>query len=276
MPAEKKPSIIIESKKYSLNIDFKELFQYKDLFYIMAYRDLRVRYAQTFLGLLWAIIQPLITLLIFTLIFGRAIKVPTGDYPYSVFALCGMSAWFYFAFVMGQSGNSIIVGQELVKKIYFPRIILPLSKAVTGIVDFVVTLLFLFVFMIYFGITPTSNIVFLPLFIVLLLLTSLGVGILLSSLTIRYRDFQHIVPFLVQLGLYVTPIAYSSSLIPEKYHLFYYLNPMAGIVEGFRWSILNIDKPNEYAFLSYGVGIVIFVISLIYFKKIERIMADIV
>ncbi|MEQ9098765.1 MAG: ABC transporter permease [Imperialibacter sp.] len=257
-------------------INLKELVAYKDLFFVLAMRDLKVRYAQTFLGLIWALLQPFFTLLIFTLIFGRAIKVDTGAIPYTVFALCGMSAWSYFSFVMNQSGTSIVGAQEMIKKIYFPRLIIPLSKALVAFVDFGITLVLLFGLMVYHGLPLQVEIVWLPFFMLLNIIAALGVGIWLSSLTIRYRDFQHVIPFMVQFGLYATPIAYPASLIPEKYQLLFHINPMAGIVEGFRWSILGAEPPAPTSFISFAVVLVMFVSGVFYFKRMERVMADIV
>jgi len=272
--------IIVDANKSRFSLNLKELLHYKDLFLILAYRDLRIRYAQTALGLLWAFIQPAATLLIFTVVFGRAVKVDTGSIPYPVFAICGMTTWTYFAFVLNQSGNSIIGAQEMVKKIYFPRLVIPLSKALVGFVDFAIAFLILATLMFFYGVVPSSNIIFLPVFILLTVVAGLAVGIWLSALTIRYRDFQHVVPFLVQFGLYATPIAYPSETIinnlPAWASLLYYLNPMSGIVEGFRWSVLGGSLPIGYAWLSYGVVLVLFFTALFYFKKVERVMADIV
>jgi len=277
MPA---PRIVVDANKRGFPINLKELLDYRDLFLIMAYRDLRIRYAQTFLGVMWAFLQPAATLLIFTVVFGKAVKVDTGGIPYPVFAITGMTAWTYFAFVLNQSGNSIIGQQEMVKKIYFPRLVIPLSKAVVGFVDFLIAFAILFVLMIVYSVPPSANIVFLPAFVVLTILSALAVGIWLSALTIRYRDFQHVVPFLVQFGLYATPIAYPSETIisnlPRWGTVLYYLNPMAGVVEGFRWSVLGGAAPNSLAYLSFAVVIVLFVTGLIYFKRVERVMADIV
>ncbi len=274
------PRIVVDASKSRFSINLKELFDYKDLFLILAYRDLRVRYAQTFLGLAWAFVQPAATLLIFTVVFGRAVKVDTGGIPYPVFAISGMTAWTYFAFVLNQSGNSIIGAQEMVKKIYFPRLVIPLSKALVGFVDFLIAFAILIVLMIIYRVAPSANIIFLPLFILLTIVSALAVGIWLSALTIRYRDFQHVVPFLVQFGLYATPIAYPSETIvnnlPRWGTALYYLNPMAGVVEGFRWSILGGEAPNQFAYLSFGIVLLLFISSLLYFKKVERIMADIV
>lgn len=273
-------NIIVDADKRNFSINLKELWDYKDLFWILAYRDVRVRYSQTFLGLTWAFIQPAATLLIFTVVFGRAVKVDTGNIPYPVFAICGMTAWTYFAFVLNQSGNSIISAQEMVKKIYFPRLVIPLSKALVGLVDFAVAFLMLVVLLVIYDVHPSENIVFLPFFILLAIFSSLAAGIWLSALTIRYRDFQHVVPFLVQFGLYATPIAYPSETVianlPRWAAIIYYLNPMAGIAEGFRWSILGGNAPYELAWISFTLVILLFITSLIYFRKVERIMADIV
>ena len=271
---------VVEAGKNHLSLNSKELIAYKDLFFVLAYRDLRVRYAQTFLGLFWAFIQPAATLLIFTVVFGMAVNVETGGVPYPIFAIAGMSAWAYFSFVLNQSGNSIIGAQEMVKKIYFPRLIIPLSKAVVGLVDFAVALLFMAILMILYGFMPSGNVIYLPLFILLTIVSALAVGIWLSALTIRYRDFQHIVPFMVQFGLYATPIAYPAETIinslPKWAVAIYYLNPMAGVVEGFRWSVLGGQAPSQFAYISFILIILLFISSLFYFRKVERVMADIV
>jgi homopolymeric O-antigen transport system permease protein len=268
--------IVIDSKKRGVSFNFKEIFRYKDLFLVLAWRDLRVRYAQTFLGLFWSILQPVFTLLIFTLIFGKALNVDTESLPYPVYALSGMSAWAYFSFVLNQSGTSIIGAQEMIKKVYFPRLIIPLSKAMAGFVDFLVSLMFLGVLMLYYQVSPGPNIFYFPLFFLLNVMIALGVGIWTSALTIRFRDFQHVIPFVIQIGLYSTPIAYPASLIPEKYQLVYHLNPMVGVVEGFRYSLLGLDPPGEFGVLSLALIPVIFISSLFYFKKVERVMADLV
>jgi len=226
------------------------------------------------------VIQPLATLIIFTLVFGKAIKVETGSIPYPLFAVCGMAAWSYFSFVLGQSGNSIISSQEMVKKIYFPRLVIPLSKALVGFVDFIIAILFIVALLVFYNYTPSGNIVFLPVYILFCIISSLAVGIWLSALTIRYRDFQHIVPFLVQFGLYATPVGYPAEMIvnnlPQWATVLYYVNPVAGIVEGFRWCILGGDMPSIYSYLSLFIVLLLFVTGLFYFRKVERIMADIV
>jgi lipopolysaccharide transport system permease protein len=269
----------ISASDSNLKLNLRELFSYKDLFFVLAYRDLRVRYAQTFLGLLWALIQPLTTLIIVSVVFGRFVKIDTGDIPYPVFAVTGIALWTYFSFVLSQSGSSIIGAQEMVKKIYFPRLVIPLSKAVVGFVDFGVAILLTIIMFFYYGITPSSNIVFLPIFILLTIISSLAVGIWLSALTIRYRDFQYVVPFFVQFGLYLTPIAYPTEVVvknlPSWATFLYHLNPMAGIVEGFRWCLFGGELVSQYFIISIIFVFIIFISGVYYFKKIERVMADI-
>ena len=272
--------VVVDANKRSFSLNLKELFSYRDLFLILAYRDLRVRYAQTFLGLSWAVVQPVITLVIFTLVFGRFVKVDTGGIPYPVFALTGMVAWTYFAFVMNQAGNSIIGAQEMIKKIYFPRLVIPLSKAMVGLVDFLVAFFLLFILLMYYRVAVSVNLVLFPVFLLLTVLSSLAAGIWLSALSIRFRDFQHVTPFLVQVGLYATPIAYPGEVVigtlPDWGVFLFYLNPMAGVVEGFRWSLLGHGTLHPVSFISYAMVIVLFFTGLFYFKRVERVMADIV
>ena len=255
---------------------FRDLWQYKDLISILAWRDYKVRYAQTALGFVWAFLQPIVTLLIFILIFGRIAKVDTGDVPYPVFAQSGMLAWTYFAFLIGQAGESIIGAQNMVKKIYFPRLVIPISKALVGLVDFTISFIILILVGVYYQYIPSSNVVYLPLYLGLVVLGGLGIGIWVSALTVRYRDFKHIIPFLVQIGMYVSPVAYASEMVPGKYKFLYALNPMVGAIEGVRWSIIGGSPPSNMIYFSIAVMAVLFVSSIFYFKKVERIMADII
>lgn len=268
---------VIDANKKSLLPNFKELFQYRDLFLTLTWRDFRVRYAQTTIGFLWAILQPVVTLLILSLVFGRFVGVET-EVPHILFTVAGMSIWSYFSYVMTNSGNSIIASQNMVKKIYFPRLIIPLSKAVVGFIDFGVSLIIMIVLMIYFGITPSSNVWFAPLFIFVGVIAALGVGIWLSALTVRFRDFQHVVPFLVQIGLYITPVAYPAEFaaqkLPEWASTLFYLNPMAGVVQGFRWAMFGGEAPGPLMFVSFGMILLLFISGLLYFNKVEGEMAD--
>lgn len=270
---------IIVSNKRQLFPDFREVFRYKDLFFTLAWRDFRVRYAQTTIGLMWALLQPLMTLLILSLVFGTFIAVKT-PVPHLLFTLAGMSVWTYFSYVMTNAGSSIISSQNMIKKIYFPRIIIPFSKALVGLIDFGITLIMLIALMFYYGIAPTANVLFAPLFLILGILAALGAGIWLSALTVRYRDFQHVVPFIVQIGLYLTPIAYpaeyATSHLPKWAATLYYLNPMAGIVQGFRWSLFGGEAPNEFLLITIITVVVLFISSLLFFKRIEDEMADLV
>ena len=271
---------IIDANKSALSLDLKELFRYKDLFYTLAYRDFKVRYAQTFLGLAWGFIQPAMTLVVFGLLFGRGLQVDTQGVPYVLFAACGLAGWTYFSTVMGEAGNSIIGAQGMVQKIYFPRLVIPLSKAMVGLIDFGITLVIILLVMIAYQYPPSVNIVFLPLFMVMAVVCALGAGIWLSALTIRFRDFQQIVPFLVRFGMFFTPVAYPAEVVlqqlPNWAAFIYYLNPIAGVVEGFRWSIVGGNPPSAFSYISFIVVVLLFISSLFYFKRVEKTIADIV
>lgn len=258
----------------------RELVSHRDLFITLAYRDIRVRYAQTFLGFGWALFQPLATLLILVLVFGKAVKVDTMGVPYPLFAITGISAWSYFAFVLKESGNSIIGAQEVVRKIYFPRLIIPLSKATVGLVDLIVSLLVLATMFVIYGHVPGMKAILAIVYLAGIMLAALSVGIWVSALTIRFRDLQHVVPFLIQFGLFATPVAYPSSLVtnalPGWVQVLYFLNPMAGLTEGYRWCLLGVGDPGGMALLSVVVTVILAFTSLLYFRSVERYLADLV
>ena len=268
---------IIDASQSSIIPDFKELYRYKDLFITLTWRDFRVRYAQTTIGMLWALLQPVVTLLILSLVFGKFVGVKT-EVPYLLFAMTGMTIWTYFSYVMTNSGASIIASQGMIKKIYFPRLIIPLSKAAVGLIDLGISLLIMIFLMFYYGIVPSSNVWLAPVFLLFGMLAALAVGIWLSALTVRYRDFQHVVPFMVQIGLYITPIAYPADFamqqLPKWAATVYYLNPIAGVVQGFRWSIFGGEAPGSLMYVSFAMIIVLFVSGLFYFRKVEDDMAD--
>lgn len=265
------------SKNRGKFIDFRELFHYRELLWMLAYRDYRVRYANTFLGFGWAFIQPLLTLIIFILVFNKAARVDTGDTPYAVFAMCGMWAWSYFSYVLTQAGQSVIGAQSLITKVYFPRIIIPVSKSIVGFIDFMVSLVMLVALMLYYGVAPSSHFPAVLLFIAAIILFSNAVGIWFSAMTIRFRDLTYVIPFIAQLGIYVSPVAYPSSLIPEEYKPFYYLNPMAAIIDGVRWSLLGEPLPQtRYLICSGAITLVLLISGMYYFRKAERVMADII
>jgi lipopolysaccharide transport system permease protein len=268
---------IIDADHKSIVPDFRELYRYRDLFITLTWRDFRVRYAQTTIGLLWAVLQPVVTLLILSLVFGRFIGVET-EVPHLLFTVAGMSIWTYFAYVMTNSGNSIIANQGMVKKIYFPRMIIPLSKAVVGFIDFGISLLIMVALMIYYGIAPSPNVWLAPVFMFIGVLAALSVGIWLSALSVRFRDFQHVVPFMVQIGLYMTPIAYPAEFatqqLPKWASTLYFLNPMAGVVQGFRWAMFGGEAPGNLLYVSVAMVLIILISGLFYFKKVEDEMAD--
>ncbi len=266
---------IIEARKNPFKIDWKEIFAYRDLLWTLTWRDIRVQYAQTALGLAWAIINPLLNILLFSFVFGIVAKVDTGNVPHLLFTTVGMCGWTYFSTLMTNASNSIISAQGMVSKIYFPRLIIPLSKAIAAFIDFGISFVILIAMLVYFRFVPSINIVFLPFFIFMTVLSGLAGGIWMSALTIRYRDFQHITPLIIRIGMYATPIAYAASSVPSKYQFLFYLNPVAGIVEGFRWSILGGKAPDPMSYVSYVVVGLLFVSGLFYFNKMERTMADI-
>ncbi len=270
---------IIDAFNSGLLPDFKELFRYKDLFFTLAWRDFRIRYAQTAIGFLWAIIQPLITLLILTLVFGQIAKIET-EIPHVLLTMSGMTIWTYFSYVMTNAGSSIIANQNMVKKIYFPRLIIPLSKAAVGMIDFGIALLMMIILMFWYQITPPRQFFFAPLFLLVGMIAALAMGIWLSALTVRFRDFLHVVPFIVQIGLYISPIAYPADFamkqLPNWAATLYYLNPMAGVVQGFRWSMFGGAAPDNLTYLSFLITIVLFITGLMYFKKVDSEIADLV
>jgi lipopolysaccharide transport system permease protein len=272
--------IHVDAARWSALPDLRELLAHRDLFLTLAIRDLKVRYAQTVLGLAWAVVQPLATLVVLSLIFGRAVKVDTGQVPYPLFAIVGISVWSYFSFVLKESGGSVIGAQEIVRKIWFPRLIIPLSKAAVGFVDLLVALVMVLVLMAWYGFVPGGHLLFVVPYLLAIILVAVGLGIWISALTIRFRDLQHVVPFLIQFGLFATPVAYPCRIItgslPEWAQAIYFLNPMAGAVEGWRWSVLGVGDPGGLCWLSLASGLFIFLTSLLGFRSIERVVADLV
>lgn len=274
--------IIIEPYSNPLKINFSELFAYRELLWALAYRDLRVRYAQTFIGFLWAFMNPLLSLLILTFVFGVVAKVDIGTgydgqvIPHLLYTIVGLAGWTYFSEVFAQAGMSIINAQQMVQKIYFPRLVIPLSKAITGLVDLGVNILLIAILMLFFSYTPSPNIIFLPLFIMMAIISGLAAGIWMSALTIRFRDFQYITPMLLRIGMFITPISYPSSAVPENFRALFYLNPVAGIVEGLRWSLLGGTALNPYTYISFAVIFVFLLLGIIYFNKVEKVMPDII
>lgn len=271
-----KPQKVISSAGTNLIGYFQELFRYKDLLITLSLRDFKVRYSQTFLGFLWVFIQPICTVAVLVFVFEKTLHIDTLGVPYPLYAMSGMVLWTYFGYVLNQSGTSIISSQSMISKVYFPRMIIPVSKALVGLIDFFVSFLILCVLFLVFRHPISSQTVYAPVFFFITLLSSLGAGILFSALTVRYRDFQYVIPFLLQFGLYITPVAYPTSFIPEKFKWLYFLNPMAGAIEGLRWSIFGRNSLDPFCYVSFAVAILLFVTGIVCFAKVESKMADLV
>jgi lipopolysaccharide transport system permease protein len=254
-----------------------ELWRYRELVYFFVWRDLKVRYKQTILGAAWAILQPFLTMVVFSVFFGRLAAVPSDGLPYPVFSFSALVPWTFFANGLTQASNSVVANAGMVKKIYFPRLTLPVATVMAGLVDFALAFAVLIGMMFFYRIAPTSNIVWLPLFLLLALVTALGASLWFAALNVRFRDVRYIVPFLVQFWLFLTPIAYPSSIVPEPWRLIYGLNPMVGVVEGFRWALLGTDtKTGPIIIVSSLVALVLLLAGVVYFRRMERSFADIV
>lgn len=276
-PVSPEAHIIIEPPRGWAALDLKELWNYRELLFFLAWRDIKLRYKQTALGAAWAILQPLLTMIVFSVVFGELAKLPSDGIPCPIFTYTALLPWQLFAFALANSSNSLISSQNLISKVYFPRLIIPLASTLAGVLDFAIAFLVLLGMMAYYHIAPTLAILYLPLFLSLALLSALAVGIWLSALSVEYRDVRYIVPFLTQLWMYATPIAYASSLIPEKWRLLYGLNPMTGVVDGFRWALLGMEIQNG---LMIGVSAIVvlamFISGLYYFRQMENNFADVI
>lgn len=272
-----KPFAVREHSK-GVSLRLKEIWEYHELLYFLAWRDIKIRYKQTALGITWAVLQPFLTMVVFTIFFGRLAKVPSDGVPYPIFSFAALLPWQLFAYSLTNSSTSLVANSDLITKVYFPRLIIPLSSTISGLVDFCVAFLVLIAMMIYYGIVPTSAIITLPLFILFAIMTALAVSLWLSALNVKYRDVRFTIPFLTQFWLFITPIAYPSSLVPEKWRFIYGLNPMAGVVEGFRWALLGQSDGIDPLILVSSVIIVIAMLvgGLIYFRYTEKTFADIV
>lgn len=271
------PFLRIQPSKGWVSLRLRELWEYRELLYFLTWRDIKVRYKQTALGAAWAIIQPFFTMVVFSLFFGKLAKMPSDGIPYPIFAYAALVPWAFFAGGLGQSSNSLVGSANLIKKIYFPRLAIPISTVLSEVVDFVLAFVVLLGMMLYFRIAPTPNVLYLPLFMLLALVTSLGVGLWLSAMNVQFRDVRYIVPFITQFWMFATPIAYPSSLLPQPWRTVYGINPMAGVVEGFRWALLGTNTPPGAMFgVSAAAAIVIMVSGAFYFRRMEKTFADIV
>ena len=273
--AETVPVICIEPARGWPSLNLRELWACRELIYFLVWRDLKVRYKQTLLGTSWAIIQPLFTMLIFTMFFGRLAKVPSDGIPYPLFALSGLAPWGLFSHGLNQASNSLVGNSSLIKKVYFPRLAIPIAKVLSGLVDFGLALVLLSGMMFYYGVNPSLRILWLPVFIVLAVVAALGIGFLLSAMNVHIRDVEHTLPFLTQIWLFLTPIAYPSSLLSEPWRTVYGINPMVGVVEGFRWALLDSKAvPGRILVASSLVTIAMLVTGAIWFRRLEKTFAD--
>jgi lipopolysaccharide transport system permease protein len=260
-----------------VSLKLHELWEYRELLYFLVWRDIKVRYKQTSLGVAWAIIQPFLTMVVFSVFFGRLAKIPSDGVPYPIFSFAALVPWTFFAHGLTHASNSLVGSANLIKKIYFPRLAVPISSVTSGIVDFVLAFTVLLGMMLYYDIVPTINVLWLPALLLLALLTSLGVGLWLSAMNVKFRDVRHVVPFLTQFWLFATPIAYPSSLLPEPWRTLYGLNPMAGVVEGFRWALLGTHTaPGPIIIVSVLITLALLLGGAFYFRRLERTFADIV
>ena len=268
---------VIRKRHGLIGVDFNELWRYRELFWFLALRDILVRYKQTVIGIAWSILQPLFTMVVFSVIFGNLGKFPSDGVPYPILTFAALLPWQFFAHSMSASSQSIVGSASIISKVYFPRLIIPTSAVISGTIDFCISFVILIGMMVWYKIVPTANIVYLPLFVLLTFTAALAVGLWLSALNAEFRDVFYVVPFLVQAGQYISPVAYSSSIIPEKWKLLYSLNPMAGVIDGFRWCILGTATPNWTGIIISAVSVlVIFIGGLLYFRKMERTFADVI
>jgi lipopolysaccharide transport system permease protein len=271
------PLLRIEPSRGWAPLRLRELWEYRELLYFLTWRDIKVRYKQTALGAAWAIIQPVSTMLVFSLFFGRLAKVPSDGLPYPLFAYTALLPWNFFANGLAQSSDSLVGNANLIRKVYFPRLVVPLSAVFSGAVDFTIAFTVLLGMMGLYRTAPTANVMCLPLFLLVALVTALGIGLWLSALNVEYRDVKYTVPFLTQFWMFATPIAYPSSLLSEPWRTIYGLNPMAGVVEGFRWALLGTKTaPGPMIGVSGAVAVALLVGGLFYFRRMERTFADVV
>jgi lipopolysaccharide transport system permease protein len=272
------PLLILEAGRSDRQY-WRDLWRYRELFAILAWRDVAVRYKQTVIGVAWALIRPFLTMVVFTVIFGQVAKLPSdGAAPYAVMVYVGMLPWFLFASILGEASNSLVANGQLVGKVYFPRLIIPSAAAVVALVDFLISFLILAGLMLWFGFLPDARIVLLPAFMCLAIIAALGPALLLTSLNVKYRDFRYIVPFIVQFGLYVSPVGFSSANIPENWRLFFGLNPMVGVIDGFRWCILGGES--QIHLPGFALGLLVTAgflwLGVRVFKKTEKSFADLI
>jgi len=271
------PITEVVSSRGWVSLRLREVWAYRELLYFLTWRDIKVRYKQTVLGAVWAILQPFLTMVVFSLFFGNLAKMPSDDIPYPIFSYTGLVPWTFFAYGLAQSSNSLVGNAQLLKKVFFPRLVIPIASVLSGLVDFVLAFTVLLGMMMVYNIWPTANIIWLPLLLLLSFVTALGVGLWLSALNVEYRDIRYIVPFLTQFWMFMSPVVYPSSLLSEPWRTLYALNPMVGVLEGFRWALLGTGTaPGPMIGLSAVVSILLLVSGAFYFRRMEHNFADVV
>ncbi len=272
-------SLVIEPGRIEKNY-WADLYRYRELFYILSWRDFKVRYKQTTIGVLWAVLRPLLTMIIFTIVFGKLAKMQTeGDVPYAIMVFAAMLPWQFFSNALTEASNSLIGNANLLSKVYFPRLIVPASSVITSFIDFLISFFLLLLLMVYYQYMPSWKILILPVYIFLSFLVAFGLGLYLTALNVKYRDFRYIIPFIVQFGLYISPVGFSSNVIPEKWKMLYYLNPMVSIIDGFRWCIIKnstTNPLNSYAICSFLLSVIVLIVAIRQFRKMEKTFADII
>src|SRR5712692_1804775 len=260
-----------------LDLELREVWEYRELLYFFVWRDIKVRYKQTVIGAAWAVIQPFMTMVVFSLFFGRLARIPSQGLPYPVFYYCALLPWMYFAGALQNATNTVVEHQRVITKVYFPRLVLPLAAVLSGLVDFAISFVVFLGMMLYYGLVPTRSALLLPVLLLLAVLTALGVGLWLSALNAIYRDVRYVLPFLIQLWMFASPVAYPSELVPQKWRWLYGLNPMAGVIEGFRWALTGRGQPPGVLMLASGLMVgVVLLGGLVYFRNMEGTIADVV
>ncbi len=271
------PLYVYEPTHGWLTLRLDDLWQYRELLYFLTWRDVKIRYKQTALGVAWAVLQPLITMVIFSVIFGQLAELPSDGIPYPVFSYAALLPWGLFSGALQRAGTSLVTNANLITKVYFPRLVIPVSAVAAGLVDFAISFVVLLGLMLYYGIMPTWTIVTIPLFVLLAVLTALAVSLWLSALNVQYRDVQYMIPFLIQAWMYASPVAYSAGLVPSgPWRIIYGLNPLAGVIQGFRWALVGGNPPDELMAISVVMVLLLLVSGLYYFRRMERTFADVV
>jgi len=270
-------SLIIEAGRTEKNY-WKDLWRYRELFYFLAWRDILVRYKQTAVGIAWALIRPVLTMIVFTIVFGKLAKLPSGNAPYPIFVFAALLPWQFFANAFSESSNSLIGHANMISKIYFPRLVVPTSAVIVSFVDFLISGAILAALMLLYGFAPSVRILTLPLFILMAFGAAMGAGLWIAALNVKYRDFRYVVPFIVQFGLYISPVGFSSSIVPERWRLVYSLNPLVGVIDGFRWAILSDNTPFYWkGFALSGVIVALLIYTgIFYFRSTEKTFADVI